>query len=358
MLRRLVNAITWLLVAGSVAIIMGGLLGRPILLASVPTGSMVPVFNPGDIIAVSPYLGGDLRSGQIVVFRTERDRTWIVHRIIGGDRETGFTTQGDANPLPDPNTVYPKHVVGVVPQVGEAALRVPRLGLLSLERGPLSNPLVTGLALIIGLYLMASDARAGLDLFRRGARSGRIPRPGPKPRVVMALYVGLTLSVFLISLMTMWSLSSTREGAFRVVASRDSTFTVKDQLALGETREQVITLKNPSLIPLIVGMDANTPGLSFAPSWTVLWPNSQLDVTVRITGFELGSHQFHMRQSVFLPLLPPALLEGLSAVNWYLPLYLVALLPTMVVLLLAFSDTRVWLELHAVSLRLQNRLWG
>ena len=359
MMRRLINTVTWLLVAGSVAIILGGLLGRPILLASVPTTSMVPVLTPGDMILVVPYVGTTLHDGQIVVFRTEKDPTWIVHRVIGGNEEEGFVTQGDANRVPDPNRVFPRHVAGIVPQLGRAAIRVPRMGLLSLERNPLSNPLVAGIALILGMYLMASDARAGMQLFRTGfRRTKRLPAPGPKPKVVLAIYGGLALAVFLISLFTMWSLSSTRNGQYRVVASQAENVLFNDVMVAGQERTETLTLKNPSPIPLIIGMEATDAALSYTPGWFLLMPKSQREVTLRIYSIQTGTHSVTMRQSVFLPLLPARFLQSLSYFDWHLPAIVTALVPALIVVAIAASDNRVWLQLHLIRLHLEYRLWG
>jgi signal peptidase I len=72
----LISALVWLMVASSVIITAGGLLGRPLLLAAVPTGSMMPALAPSDMIVVLPtWLMPGPRPGDIVVFKTPQNST-------------------------------------------------------------------------------------------------------------------------------------------------------------------------------------------------------------------------------------------------------------------------------------------
>lgn len=356
MLSRVINTIIWLLVAGSVAIILGGLSGRPVLLAAVPTGSMVPVLNPGDMIPVVPYFGGTLETGDIIVFRTEKDQNWIVHRIKTGDASQGFVTRGDANPQDDPYKVYSKDVVGTVPQMGTKALRIPRVGLLSLERSPLSNPLVAGVALIFGMYLIASDARAGMRFVRGRFRVGRLAHAKPSPRVTLGLYVGLALATYVITAVTMWTLGGEQVTRYRAVESKSSLIQLKELYYLGQTKSEEITIKNPSPLPVIVGFSADSPAAVWEPSWFLLWPGAERSVNLAVTATSLGNHEVRLRQGVYLPFLPMSVLQALSAANWYLPIFMISLVPLLGIVLLAASDDRVWTEMH--HMRLSLDLWG
>jgi signal peptidase I len=83
--------------------------------------SMDGTYADGDLIAVraqSSYAVGD-----IVTYRIPKGEFGaganVIHRIIGGNGETGFTTQGDNKPLPDP--WHPR--TGDV--LGKSALRIP-----------------------------------------------------------------------------------------------------------------------------------------------------------------------------------------------------------------------------------------
>lgn len=360
-MSRVINTIIWLLVAGSVAIILGGLSGRPVLLAAVPTGSMVPVLNPGDMIPVLPYFGGTLEHGEIIIFRTEKDPNWIVHRIVAGDATQGFTTRGDANHSDDPYPVFPRHVVGVVPQIGQKALRLPRVGLLSLQRSPLSNPLVAGVALIFGMYLIASDARAGLRFVRGGFRLGRLAHMAqqrPSPRVTLGLYVGLALATYTITAVTMWTLGSESVSRFRVVESKSVNIRLKDLFYLGQSKSETITFKNPSPVPLVIGLGADRPEGSWDPDWFLLWPGSERNVTVTIKALTLGDQEVRLQQGVYLPLLPVEVIKALAYSSWHLPVFVISLIPVLGIFVVAASDDRVWREVHHLKLTVDMHLRG
>ncbi|HYF94732.1 MAG TPA: signal peptidase I [Symbiobacteriaceae bacterium] len=352
MISRVINTIIWLLVAGSVAIILGGLSGRPVLLAAVPTGSMVPVLNPGDMIPVVPYFGGTLELHDIIVFRTEKDTNWIVHRIVAGDNELGFATRGDANRQNDPYRVFPDDVVGTVPQIGTKALRIPRVGLLSLERSPLSNPLVAGVALIFGMYLIASDARAGLRVVRGSFRIGRLAQKRPSPRVTLGLYIGLVLATYVITAATQWTLGSEQVTKYRVVESKSTNIRLKDLYYLTQTKSENITFKNPSPLPLVVGLGSDDQDAVWDSEWFLLWPGSERQVALSITARSLGNHEVRLKQAVYLPFLPLDVIRALSATDWHLPIFMVSLVPVLVIVLVAASDDRVWTEMHHMKLAL------
>lgn len=343
MIGRLIGLVTWLLVAGSLAIIMGGLAGRPILLAAVPTTSMVPVLHPGDLIVVLPLLGRQLETGQIIVFKTERDQTWIVHRIIGGDEVTGFVTQGDGNQAPDLNRVFPRHVAGEVPQAGGWVAKVSGLGALSLERGPLSNPYVAAVAMVCGIYLLASDQSFAWRRFRPVSRRRRRPRGLAS---VLAVYLALGLGVSMVTYLSIWSLSSRQMGVIHVVPERypwSSGF----QVLLGEVRAERVTLENPSYVPLIIGLSASDPVVDWSPAWVYLPPGSSREITLSVAGLATGRREVLLRQSVHLPFLPLSWLRALGRLHWHAPAMAIALIPSLLMAAIALTDRRIAPRLRA-----------
>ena len=71
--------------------------------------SMDGTYKTGDLILTRP--GDSYARGDIIVYKTDTGGQ-VVHRIIGGDGERGFTTQGDNNPDPDPWHPTDADVVG------------------------------------------------------------------------------------------------------------------------------------------------------------------------------------------------------------------------------------------------------
>lgn len=91
------------------------------------TGSMEPLISPGDIVIVHKIDGKQAREGDIIMF--PHGGMKVTHRIIAVNDEGGqqtFTTKGDANPDPDPETVLADNVQGrvvqIIPKLGRATM--------------------------------------------------------------------------------------------------------------------------------------------------------------------------------------------------------------------------------------------
>lgn len=104
--------------------------------ATMLTGSMAPLINPGDVVVTAPMPASDLRVGDIITYSIPvEDRRVVTHRvtdILTGAGATSVRTKGDANAGIDPwtaqlqgGTVYRQ--VAVIPHLGDAirALREP-----------------------------------------------------------------------------------------------------------------------------------------------------------------------------------------------------------------------------------------
>lgn len=101
----------------------------PLKPSSIASGSMLPLYEVGDIVIVAKVSPGTIKTGDIVEFRRQEgaQAISIVHRVIGIDEKAKtFTTKGDANNAPDVAPVQPQNVVGKV------VFNIPKLGMLSL----------------------------------------------------------------------------------------------------------------------------------------------------------------------------------------------------------------------------------
>lgn len=153
-MRRLVrSALLILLASGSLVLAMGGGLmwrtGHRIL--SVQSGSMVPVFWPGEAVVTSPVpQPRSLRPGDVVSYRSPANANVIVsHRVIGVDAAHGvLMTRGDhvdRADLPVPYSAVIGRVVYIVPMAGRvidfvhrpaglaAVVYLPAVGLMIVE---------------------------------------------------------------------------------------------------------------------------------------------------------------------------------------------------------------------------------
>lgn len=122
--------LAWLLILVALASITAAVL-VPRLAGATPytvlTGSMRPHLPPGTLVVVKPVDADQLRVGDVVTYQLESgESTVVTHRITSVDtrldEKTVFTTQGDANDVPDPAQVRPVQVRGrlwyAVPYLG------------------------------------------------------------------------------------------------------------------------------------------------------------------------------------------------------------------------------------------------
>jgi signal peptidase I len=92
----------------------------------VATGSMIPAVEPGDMVIGLNSQFIEANVGDIVIYQARRfdneEVAKFAHRIIEGDKISGFILKGDNNPEPDVQRVSPEDIESViiftVPNVG------------------------------------------------------------------------------------------------------------------------------------------------------------------------------------------------------------------------------------------------
>jgi signal peptidase len=127
-----VLAIVFILFA--VALLLGPLLGQPVLLSFVTSESMSPTIEEGDGFVVVPdVLAGEIEEGDVIVFdaREIQGGGLTTHRVVG-ETDEGYITQGDNNPFTDQDGDEPPvtddRIVGVAWQPGGEVVTVPYVG--------------------------------------------------------------------------------------------------------------------------------------------------------------------------------------------------------------------------------------
>lgn len=135
MFRRYVaRAGVVLLVVVTLALVLGSVLGQPVLLSFVTSGSMSPTIETGDgFVAVPDQVAGDIEEGDVIVFEAKKldGGGLTTHRVVD-ETDEGYITRGDANPFVDQDGSEPPvtedRVVGVAVQVRGGVITVPGLG--------------------------------------------------------------------------------------------------------------------------------------------------------------------------------------------------------------------------------------
>jgi signal peptidase len=95
----------------------------------VPSGSMIPVIYPGDVVIVAKTQAGAVRRGDIIEYHNVKDNINIVHRVIeiqGEGNQRFFVTKGDNNNAPDREPVPEQNVIG------KMVFQIPKVGWISL----------------------------------------------------------------------------------------------------------------------------------------------------------------------------------------------------------------------------------
>lgn len=147
LLRTAAAATAGLVVAGFLAL---QLPQSPVRSVVVAGPSMQPSLHGGDVVVT--VRRESYRPGQVVAFRIRDGEPGagklVIHRIAAGDGRTGFVMRGDNRASVDP--WHPRDA----DVVGEAALVVPKLGLLpSLLHTPLGMAALAALVTVFSIGL-------------------------------------------------------------------------------------------------------------------------------------------------------------------------------------------------------------
>jgi len=126
----------------------------------VPSTSMVPTLNVGDIVIVKGVDPNTITVGTVIIFRSPGGTIDIIHRVVGIVKEGGtlyFQTKGDHNAAPDPWSpgVPEQNVKGVL--VG----KIPYVGYITLTlQGPLGIILIAMLIFLMIVFEYDSRKKA------------------------------------------------------------------------------------------------------------------------------------------------------------------------------------------------------
>lgn len=149
-LKKFIHIVLSMVLVALIFIILGLGISQYILHKSPPdifgyapvdvlTGSMEPVFSPGDVIIIEK--NADYGKNDIVTYTDES--TLITHRIIY-KTEDGYITKGDANNVADDELVKKSQIIG------KYLFTIPYVGLLRIwTKSPIGILLI--LLIIIGI---------------------------------------------------------------------------------------------------------------------------------------------------------------------------------------------------------------
>ncbi|MDS0473661.1 S26 family signal peptidase [Natrinema sp. 1APR25-10V2] len=323
-----VVALVGLLVAGHV-------LGVPIGLGYVETGSMEPTIDAGDgFVAVPTAIAGPVEEGDVVVYDAQEIEGGglTTHRVVE-ETDHGYVTRGDANPFTDQDGGEP-HVtdgqiaakalqvngeVVTIPHLGTAAMTVQgglesaqwwlasTLGIRALAGSQGLSYLLLGFGLLVIVLSAAFDGRGTPDRDRSRSRT-RIDAFDAR-----RLVVGMGALVFVVALATMVAMSGSVEIGL-VSAEFDSER--PDVVPAGETKTHSTELRHGGAMPVVSITEPASNGIDVDDDPRVLTRGESVDATVALTapsetGYYLRSYTDHR----YFAVLPPPLIARLHAVH-------------------------------------------
>lgn len=322
-----------------VAMILGQILGQPVLLGFVTSESMEPTIGTGDgFVAIPAALAGPVEEGDVVTFRAEEINGGglTTHRVVE-ETDRGYVTRGDGNPFADQDNREPPvsdaQIVAVVWQPGGEVVTIPELGtfvtgiqsvLQGTQRqlaalfGSRSLLGTQGLAYLLGgLSLLAYliDVRLSSDRERTRERSRET---GTNVRLVLGVFA----AVIMLSATAAMVLPAGPQAYGVVSAERDSP---GPRVIEQGTNESVqYTTPNDGFVPVVRYIEPATDGIDVEPNSAVVPAQSSVNGTLTLTAPpETGYYRYHIVEHRYLLVLPQSTIESLYLVHPWLPIVVI-----------------------------------
>lgn len=321
--RLLEGAATALVVVVVVALLVGGLLGQPVLLGYVTTDSMEPAVSAGDgFVAVPAFLAGEPEPGDVVVYDAQHlhDGGLTTHRVVG-ETEGGYVTRGDANPFTDQAGGEPPvgegQIVAHALQVNGQVVTVPHLGTaVTTVQAAVSRPFDAVGTGQVGTVLVF----AGIVLFvLAGTVGDRHSRARARQRSRESVVPARTVVLFAVVLVTAAATAAmVLPAGVHEFGLASATGPTDDPLVVepGGTTRVDHPLHNAGVLPVLVILEPAGDGIAVEPGRTVLGGGASTEVAVTMSAPDrTGVYHRHVHESRYLLVLPPEVVAGLHAVH-------------------------------------------
>lgn len=324
-----------------VALIVGQVLGQPLLLSYVTTGSMEDTMSPGDgFVALPPELTGSVGVGDVIVYEAEQFEGGglTTHRIVG-ETDQGYITRGDNNMVTDQDSGEPPvqdaQIVAVAWQPAGDVLTIPHLG-------TAAEGIQSGLGALQGWLAQLFGTRALLGLQGLGyllfALSialylvlGRFEDDRRRTRArnretgtnTQLLAIGLALLVMSGATAAMVIPGGTEEYGI-VSAEFDSDRPTTIPQGSSDTLQYAIG--NSGYVPTVVVLESRSDGLSVDPAQLTVGSGETVNATLTITTPpETGYFRYFVTEYRYLQVLPPGVIASLYEIHPWVPLFAVNL---------------------------------
>ncbi|NHN41807.1 signal peptidase I [Halorubellus sp. JP-L1] len=323
------------------SLVVGGIVGQPVLLGYVETGSMSPTLDAGDgFVAVPQAIAGSVDEGDVVTFRAKElhGGGLTTHRVVE-ETPRGYVTRGDANPFTDQDGAEPlvkePQVVAQALQVNGRVVAIPHLGT-AVETASAAVGAVqawiarlTGSESLLGtqgvayLVFAASALVYAFDVFVGGGSGRSVGRSRARGDGVSARLVVLALVAVVVASATaaMVVPSGVHEHG---VVSAETDGPGPGVIPAGERENATVALGNGGFVPTHVFLEPASEGVSVTPERTTLDARSQTNATVIFAAPpETGYYRRYVAEYRYLAVLPRSTVATMHAVHPWLPVVVV-----------------------------------
>jgi signal peptidase len=322
------------------ALLLGQLLGQPILLGFVETGSMAPALEPNDgYIAIPAPLTGSIEPGDVIVFEAQElhGGGLVTHRVAA-ETERGYITKGDANPFLDQDGDEPpvtrEQIVAEALQINGEVVVIPSLGMaITLTQAAISTTqtqlgVLLGTSLFFGtqgflnmIFIVCLIAYVLLVLRESDTKVRSRERSRDEGLSTHHVIVALTL-VLVVSITAAMILPA--ETHQLTVESNPGSTPMGSGLQSGEATTATVAVPNSGIIPVLVVFESQTDGIEATPSELLVDSREYADTEVTVTApLEEGRVTRILVEHRYLALLPTPTIRALYGVHPWLPIVVI-----------------------------------
>lgn len=341
------RVVTVVLIVVIGAMLAGQVLGQPVLLSYVETGSMEPQLQPGDgFVAIPMAVSGPIEPGDVIVFEAERlhGGGLVTHRVVG-ETDQGFITKGDANPVNDQESsndeppVQREQIVATALQIGDRIVVIPQIGTAVIVTGETMSGLQTQLAGLLGTRMLLGTQGIAYLLLAIGVgaylisalleresgptRERKVRRDTGTLNATMVI-VGLTLVLIVVTTASMTVASGPQR--FGVISS-DTDAPGARVIPKGQSETVDYQVPSNGLVPVVVFLEPGSGGIDVSPRELYVGGNQVANATVTLTAPpETGYYRMYLNEHRYLAVLPQSTIRTLYGVHPWLPIVAIDIL--------------------------------
>jgi len=336
LLKKSVGAI---LVVVVLALLLGQVLGQPVLLSYVTSGSMEPTIETGDgFVAIPTAVAGPVEEGDVVVFEAEQIQGGglTTHRIVE-ETDQGFITRGDNNPFTDQDSGEPlvkrEQIVAVAWQPGSDPVVIPYLGTVVEGVQGVLDTLQLRLAQVFGSRaLLGTQGIAylifgltvvlyGLDVYLSNDRR-RERGPERDSGLSARLLIGV-MAAALVLAATATMVAPAGPQSYQVISSEFESER-SDVIQQGSSETLQFTVGNGGQVPVYVFFEEGSQNIDIEPQQFRVGGTDQRNGTLTLTAPpETGSYRFFLTEHRYLALLPQSHIQTLYSIHPWLPIVVI-----------------------------------